>query len=433
MPLKTKTKLGANNWIAIVLLAFSGQIAWVIENAWFNTFVNDVISPNPKVISLMVAFSAITATLTTLVMGTFSDRLGKRKKIILFSYIVWGISTMVFPVAGAVKPLSLAIFAVIALDCLMTFFGSTANDASFNAWLTNITDETNRGTVSGVTELFPLLAMVVTTIISGVLIERVGYTLFFISMGLTVVVCGLVGGLIMKEAQVPKENTEKTGFWKQVFSGFSVRSFRENKMLFALYFCVLVFAIAEQISGPYQIIYFTKTLGYSYSVIGVNLGLMVLLSGICGVFFGRLVDRLGKPKLLLVALVVSAIGFVLVSLAKNMVFLCIAIFVMAFGMVAKLIVTGAWIKDLTPPANAGQFQGIRMIFWVLLPMVIGPFIGERIITFFGQPIVVDGKAGFLPTYLIFIASAIVTLIAILPVLNMIRGAKHASIEALPEE
>ena len=43
--MKTKTKLGANNWTAIVLLAFSGQIAWVIENSWFNTFVNDVISP----------------------------------------------------------------------------------------------------------------------------------------------------------------------------------------------------------------------------------------------------------------------------------------------------------------------------------------------------------------------------------------------------
>jgi hypothetical protein len=60
-------------------------------------------------------------------------------------------------------------------------------------------------------------------------------------------------------------------------------------------------------------------------------------------------------------------------------------------------------------------------FWVLLPMVIGPFIGERIITFFGQPIVGIGKSGFLPTYLIFIASAVVTLVAILPVHNMIRG------------
>ena len=430
--MKTKTKLGANNWAAIVLLAFSGQIAWVIENSWFNTFVNDVISPDPKVISLMVAFSAITATLTTLIMGTLSDRLGKRKMIILVSYILWGISTIVFPAAGAMKSAALAVTAVVALDCMMTFFGSTANDASFNAWLTNVTDETNRGTVSGITELFPLLAMVVTTIVSGMLIEYFGYTLFFTSMGLLVVVCGLVGGLLMKEAPIPKVEGERPTFWKQVFSGFSVRAVRENRMLFSLYFCVLVFAIAEQIAMPYQIIYFTKTLGYGYDVIGINLGLMVLLAGICGVFFGRLVDRLGKPKLLLAALFVSALGFLLVSLARDMVFLCVAIFVMAFGMVAKLIVTGAWIKDLTPPAAAGQFQGIRMIFWVLLPMVIGPFIGERIITFFGQPVVVDGKAGFLPTYLIFIAAAVVTLIALLPVLGMIRDAKKTPIAPLSE-
>ena len=52
----------------------------------------------------------------------------------------------------------------------------------------------------------------------------------------------------------------------------------------------------------------------------------------------------------------------------------------------------------------------------------GPFIGERIITYFGEPVVVDGKAGFLPTFLIFIAAAVVTVIALLPVLGLIRGA-----------
>ncbi|MEN6339508.1 MAG: MFS transporter [Clostridiaceae bacterium] len=421
---KQQTKLGANNWIAIVLLAFSGQIAWVIENNWFNTFVNDVISPNPKVISLMVALSAVTATLTTLFMGTLSDRMGKRKAIILTSYILWGISTIVFPLAGSIRSVTGAIVAVIVLDCVMTFFGSTANDASFNAWLTNVTDETNRGTVSGVTELFPLLAMVVTTVISGILIEKVGYTLFFISMGALVVICGLVGGLLMKEAVFVREKKEGVSYLKQVFSGFSIRAVRENRMLFSLYFCVLLFAIAEQICMPYEIIYFTKTLGYSYATIGIYLGLMVLLSGIAGVFFGRLVDKLGKPKLMLAALIISALGFMLVAFARDLVFLCIAIFVMAFGLVTKLIVSGAWIKDLTPPSQAGQFQGIRMIFWVLLPMVIGPFIGERIISTFGQAVVVDGKAGFLPTYLIFIAASVATLIAIFPVMRMIKNASH---------
>ena len=45
---------------------------------------------------------------------------------------------------------------------------------------------------------------------------------------------------------------------------------------------------------------------------------------------------------------------------------------------------------------------------------------------------VDGKAGFLPTYLIFVAAAVVTLIALLPVLGMIRDAKKAPIAPVSE-
>jgi len=40
-----------------------------------------------------------------------------------------------------------------------------------------------------------------------------------------------------------------------------------------------------------------------------------------------------------------------------------------------------------------------------------------------RQVVVNGKAGFLPTHLIFVAAAVATLFAVLPVLNMIRGAK----------
>lgn len=381
----------------------------------------------------MVALSAVTATITTLIMGTLSDRMGKRKAIILVSYILWGVSTVVFPAAGAVRSGVWAIAAVVALDCVMTFFGSTANDASFNAWLTNVTDETNRGTVSGVTEMFPLLAMVVTTIVAGAVVERFGYTVFFVSSGLLVTLCGLAGGLLMKEAAFPREKREGVGFWKQAISGFSFRAVSQNRMLFSLYLCVLVFSIAEQICMPYQIIYYTKTLGYDYGTITTYLGIMVLLSAVAGVFFGRLVDRWGKPRLMLISLVISAAGFLLVSLAHDIRFLCAAIFIMAFGLVSKLIVVGAWIKDLTPPSMAGQFQGVRMVFWVLLPMVIGPFIGERLITALGQPVVVDGKAGFLPTHWIFVAAALATLIAILPVMKLIWNASLIASEARSED
>ena len=50
---------------------------------------------------------------------------------------------------------------VVVLDCIMTFFGSSANDAAFNAWVTDSTDATNRGAVEGINSMMPLVAILV--------------------------------------------------------------------------------------------------------------------------------------------------------------------------------------------------------------------------------------------------------------------------------
>src|SRR5690554_4287436 len=124
----SRSEIGRKNWFVIVLLGLAGQIAWNVENSWFNTFVFDTITPDPKPIAWMVAVSAITATLTTLVMGTISDRVGKRKPFIVYGYILWGVSTALFPATASIQTARFAILAVIMADAVMTFFGSTAYD-----------------------------------------------------------------------------------------------------------------------------------------------------------------------------------------------------------------------------------------------------------------------------------------------------------------
>ncbi len=416
----TKTSIGISNWVAILFLAFSGQIAWAVENTWFNTFVNDIISPDPRIISLIVAASAITATLTTFIMGSVSDRVGKRRTFIFSGYILWGLSTALFPLAGFIKTIWLSIFLIVLLDCIMTFFGSTANDAAFNAWVTDITDETNRGTVSGILEIFPLLALVVTTVASGIMIENFGYTLFFLILGAIVILCGIVGGISLKEGKVPKRETTAISFSRQLRDTFSFEPLKKDKKLKWLLVSILIFTLAEQIALPFQIIYFTQTLGFGYDEIGVFLGAMTLLSGLAGIAFGFMVDKIGKPKMMTFSIIISSIGFFLVAFAQNIIFLCIAIFFMALGIVTKIIVSGAWLRDLTPEGEVGAFQGIRMVFRVLLPMIIGPFIGERIITYFGTPITTNGQDGFLPSSLIFIVAGIVTLFAFYPIKKIIK-------------
>jgi len=66
------TKIGSINVFLILILGIAGQIAWVVENSWFNTFVFDEITPNPWPVAWMVAVSAITATFTTLKTSLFN-------------------------------------------------------------------------------------------------------------------------------------------------------------------------------------------------------------------------------------------------------------------------------------------------------------------------------------------------------------------------
>ena len=147
-------------WTVLVLFSLIGQIAWVVENMYFNVFIYHMFNASPKEISLMVQASAVAATLTTILIGALSDRLGKRKAFIVLGYILWGISILcfaflrkdwlgrVFPAVANAAALGCAL--VIVFDCIMTFFGSTANDACFNAWLTDSTDDTNRGKAEGI-------------------------------------------------------------------------------------------------------------------------------------------------------------------------------------------------------------------------------------------------------------------------------------------
>ena len=152
-----KNKLGNKFWITLVIFSLMGQIAWVVENMYLNVFIYKMFNASAADISLMVGASAVAATITTLFIGALSDKIGKRKIFICTGYLMWGISILAFafirmdiltPMVGSTTAAaSLGILLVIVLDCIMTFFGSSANDACFNAWLIDSGDDSNRGKI----------------------------------------------------------------------------------------------------------------------------------------------------------------------------------------------------------------------------------------------------------------------------------------------
>ena len=195
--------MSRKKWLSIFLLGFAGQVAWAVENQFFNTFMYDRIIPDPLYVSIMVASSAVVATITSIFMGAFSDKLGRRKPFLFFGYLIWGISIIVIPGAGMIKPALLAAWVLILLDCLMTFFGSTAYDAAYNAYMTDITTRKTRGRAQGLLAVGTALAILLTYGLSGVVIDNFGYYHFFGGVGLLVFVLGLWGGALVDDRDTP--------------------------------------------------------------------------------------------------------------------------------------------------------------------------------------------------------------------------------------
>ena len=92
--MKTKTK--GRFYLSLILFGLLGQIAWVVENMYLNVFIYNTFRASAGDIRMMVSASAVAATLTTVFMGALSDKIGKRKSIIVVGYLLWGLSVMAF-------------------------------------------------------------------------------------------------------------------------------------------------------------------------------------------------------------------------------------------------------------------------------------------------------------------------------------------------
>lgn len=419
------TKLGTDKWTVIILLGLSGQIAWNVENSWFNTFVFDTITPDPKPIAAMVAVSAIVATITTLIMGTLSDRMGKRKPFIVIGYLLWALSTMAFPMAAWAKNVQLAIFLVIFLDAVMTFLGSTANDAAFNAWVTDITDSSNRGTVEGVMLILPILAIMLGMGVSGLLIDVFGYYTFFLTLGFAVLIMGAVGAALLKESPdlAPQSMAKNKGLIAELFLVFSPQNIRQNSSLFLVLLTMTIFMTSQQIVIPYELIYLNNYLGISKTTAGILTTIIAPVTILLALPVGKLCDKGHGLTVLVIGLIIGSTGQLLFSMSTELWMLAVT-GVMKSMSFLTLIVMGAWIRNLMPANARGKFQGVRLIFFVMIPMIIGPSIGSWLIGNFGIATSLNGNQGFIPVPLIFQVSAVLSLFSLVPIYYFHRHSFH---------
>ncbi len=408
---KTKRRLSARTWLALTIFSLMGQIAWTVENMYFNVFVYKIFNASAADISAMVAASAVAATLTTVFIGALSDRVGKRKLFICGGYILWGVSIFSFvflrlDVLGAIFPMAanaatLGVSLVIVMDCVMTFFGSTANDAAFNAWLTDVTDESCRGAAEGINAMMPLVAIL--AVFGGFMAfdlnAPTSWTYIFAIIGTLTLIIGVLGCFLIKE---PSLTPDRSGYLRNIIYGFRPSTVRKNGALYRGMLVFVLFNISIQIFMPYLIIYYEQTLQMSDYVF--VMAPAIVLASVATFFWGKLYDQKGFGIALWPALLSLCMGYVLMILCRSTLPVFVGSLLMMCGYLCGMAVFGALIRDHTPEGKAGMLQGVRIFSQVLLPGVIGPWIGKTVLAGADTVLNSDGTTSFLPNQNIFIAA-----------------------------
>ena len=247
-------KLDKRFWAALLIFGLMGQVAWVVENMYVNVFIYKMFHASAADISAMVMASAVVAAVTTVIMGAVSDKLGRRKAFMSVGYLIWGVTIIVF---AYVRSITLT----IVMDCVMTFFGSTANDAAYNAWLTDRGDSTNRGRIESVNSMMPLVSILIVFggFMSFNLDEHSAWVTIYYIIGAATAVIGILGFFLIEEA--PGLKKSEAPFWQTLIYSFRPSTAKRNRRLYAVLLAFAVFGISIQIFMPYLIIYYEKTLG----------------------------------------------------------------------------------------------------------------------------------------------------------------------------
>lgn len=423
LTVEPKKKLSRPLWAALLILGFAGQLAWAVENQFFNTFLYNEITPDPRPISWMVAITAAVSTLTAIFMGALSDRIrtrwGRRKPFLVVGYIAWGVFTALFPTSANLDTVSAGVFMAILLDSLMTFFGASANDAAFNAYVTDVTTVENRGKVTGALEIMKWLSILIVYGGAGIMIDALGYRAFFYMVGGLVLLVGIICAPLIKEVQ-PDEPPKGT-YWGQIVNTFKVDNIRKNREFFLVMIAVSLFGLGQNIFFPYLLVYLEHFIQLDALQYSLLVGVAILVGGIGAAYpIGIMVDKWGRYPVALLAVILEAIGLVAFSLSGNFVFLLITGILWLAPNAAWTIAALTWSKDLFPDESRGLFAGYYVLFMVAFTMIPGPLIGGWLGSRFGLPIVLDGQAGFVPTPLIFQVAAAFTLLAVFPLLLIKR-------------
>ena len=378
---RKSTTLGGRVWACLLIFGFVGQIAWMVENVYFSTYIQKNITAAGWATSATVSASAIAAALATFFSAAWSDRVGHRRSFVCWGYILWGATTAAFALFGngqVALPVGLAVTVFVIMDCIMS--------------------------------------------------------------GAVTSVAGILGLWLFKDSPNLRP-TKGESYLREVVFAFRPENIRANKMIYVCFFGMMFSGLAMQMWQPYMISLVEVTLGIENYI--VPIAVVVLASAVLSVAAGKVMDRFGKEKFYYPVALMQVLGGIIAYLIKfvghAMPLLCVGGTLIMAGnlMMAGLFTASA--RDYTPEGRAGAVQSVKMVIYIVLPMVLASILDPVIIRAVALEPTAEILAkypsyagSYLYPYELFLGAAVAAVFIFLPASAVRRDAKLLRAQKLKE-
>ena len=134
-----------------------------------------------------------------------------------------------------------------------------------------------------------------------------------------------------------------------------------------------------------------------------------MLAAVFTGLYGKRYDQKGFRAAILPTLILLMTGYVGLYCFRAAAPVFLATLVMMCGFLGTGAVIGAKVRTHTPENKSGMFQGLRIFGQVLIPGVIGPAIGAKILENAATIVNDDGTTSFIPNENIFLGALIAVL------------------------
>ena len=278
------------------------------------------------------------------VLGSLSDRLGRRP-IILLSNFGLGLDYVLMALAPNIRWLFLG----------RVISGITAASVSTaGAYIADVTPAEQRAAKFGLLGAAFGAGFVVGPALGGVLGDISPRLPFWVAAGLSLT-NGLYGLFVLPES-LPRERRSPFS-WRKANPIGALKLLRSHNELWGLSGVTFLSNLAHAALPSTAVLY----MGYRYDWDAKAVGLLLAGVGVCqivvnAVLVSRVVKAIGERQTIVVGLVAGTAGFTIQAMAPNGAFYAVGIVVMSLWSLMNPALQG-WMTRLVSPSEQGRLQG----------------------------------------------------------------------------